>query len=144
MNNTTTKKAKRLSESTIEYHIWLVVESEAVFMQQFPRTGTLQIEDITIVRKDLREILENIEEKWGILCQEDNLVHAYDFSTSQGEVKGMVLKIVGGSSVKDIVLSRNEGGFFINYRDLDEKLSKYERNDSCKEAIYSLIGFLDK
>ncbi|MFW5719901.1 MAG: hypothetical protein ACOCXT_02640 [Candidatus Dojkabacteria bacterium] len=118
-------------------------------MQDFkPRLNHL-IHDILIrmmkmLPEDETALSQLIEDEWNILCDDSNLKRIYTFEEKSNDLtithEGFFL-IFHLSYDELELLSRNHGTF-INYKDIEDFITKYSKDAECKESFYSLIHYI--
>lgn len=138
------------NEKAISYkrniHLWLVIAGRTVILKKFTPVGEIHIADMTIVGKDIKEVLNQAESYWNVLCPEDSLQLAYSYRCEENgemiENFGYILNLNDNEELEDFVRS-NRSMNFIDYSAFDEYLARTYRDESVNEAVYSLLAKLN-
>jgi hypothetical protein len=123
------------------YQVWLsTTQGDVLIKLRKDKKQNLTIGELTIEAEEISILLDRIEKEWSIKCEMSDLREAYNFKSLSHplDIYGLIV-----SKVIQDDFPAPEGTEFIHYRDLDEILDRYDRENDFNESFYSLLAYMD-
>jgi hypothetical protein len=135
-----------MSESDQRIHIWIITPEGEVLIRKFSQNHEpLRLNDITIESHDLCSAINLVENKTNILCSKDDLQAAYclEITSEHINVNGFALSLKLDDQHKELIEEKYKGEF-VDYKDLPTLFKEKNIDLNIKEAMYSLVAWLDQ
>lgn len=137
-----------IDSSNVYFQVWLSNNNGEILIHDFNQirkgSSDLRIRDITISDDNILTISSLIEDKWGVLCQINNLDKMYSYSYKSGKTAiGYSLFLHLNDEESGLILERSKGNF-INYKILEETISLVQLPEQLKDAMERIILYTKK
>lgn len=127
--------------SKLLYQVFLINNSKEIFVC-LPQKKVFESENICAEGNSIEEAVLNIEDKWGILCEEGNLTEVFwTEQLKEGEivdVNGFVIKMSLTEEQKEFLLEKSNCKF-IKYSELLSLIDEYNTKSNLKNSIKHVI-----
>ena len=129
--------------------IWLVLNNGIVLINNINKQSLseISVKDVTISERNITDALKEIENQWGIFCDNTNLSPIYSFDTQinkkEAQINGYALFLNLNQEYIDSILLKGSY-MLLDYRNLEDLFNLFKKDMNFKESFYSLIYELEK
>lgn len=127
------------------FQVFLSNSLDEIFVCK-PIGNIFDSENICVEGKSMNEVIMNIEDKWGILCDKGNLIELFCIDQLRsGEiitVSGFILRIKLNKEVSELLEEKSHCEF-VFYRDLIDIANHYHLKSNLKESMLNLVNVMN-